>query len=177
MPIQTNYEEKVKRYIIPTHIFYEVIDNVITTSFNKLHVTNKLKKDNSKEYNKLILNIIESYIKSELVTRYRKLFDEDIRKGPRFHTYRLLQECGFNLNERYIDEDGVLVDVAEQIYSELYCSISNDVIEDMSFYKYFENPYLEWDIIVKPASIYFYELGDYRIRRYHELIADGTIIE
>lgn len=166
----------VKQYVLPMHLFTSPVECAIDTIFNKYGIKNLLKEKLSvKQYKDRLARIVEGYLKEHLLKRYKRTGKHD-EYLLRFQLLRLLQENEIDMNSK-VYEEGVTLEFINILYDDVLTRLSNEVIEDKEIYLITSNPFMEWDIKYTPDTLILIELGDYRIRRYYELIKDGVINE
>lgn len=176
MAKSTIVPDLVKQYVLPMQLFTSPVDYAIDTIFSKYGIVNTLKSKLSvKHYKDRLARIVEGYLKEHLLKRYKPASKHD-EYLLRYQLLRLLQENGIDINAK-IYEEGIALELINILYDDILTRLSNEVIEDKEIYLITSNPFMEWDIKYTNDTLILIELGDYRIRRYYELIKDGVINE
>lgn len=167
---------QIKQYVFSLDLFIGPVEFAIDEFFKTYGLRNIYKeKVKPRTYRNTMATIVEGFFKEHFFKRY-------IQKTPNdsyllsYSILRLLQNNDIDMDAKVL-EDGIYVDVFRILYDDIFTRLSNDIVEDTKLYTINNNPYMEWDINLSSSVLSLTELGDYRIRRYHELIADGTIVE
>lgn len=96
-----------------------------------------------------------------------------------YYFIKLLSKQLPNYHDQYVVENGQYVSLAPTMFSEISDELYVYFIDNNRYYrKLMENPYLEYELFEYNRNYIGIKcLGDYRIRRYHELVRNGTITD
>lgn len=89
----------------------------------------------------------------------------------------LLVKCGIDVEKILGYDDYGPVTLIGYVYETIKHTFIQKFEDVFHVSLLFQNPFMEYRLVETSANLMFYELQDYRIRRYYEEVANGTIRE
>ena len=140
-----------------------------------------LKYENPQRHRDLMDKVVSSYFRQELSIHTGRIRVVDyhgsdrLAKGFLYYLASFLIHNHVDVNIPYRFEGYDPITVLQYIGDEASGQFCQHLDESLGLHQLFSNPFMEYRMIETPFDLIFIELQDYRIRRYYEEVANGTI--
>ena len=163
-------------YILPSEPFKNVVNSIINKVLNRYGVVLTHEYLKSKVYNDL-LDLIVGKVFTDIIleTPSNPQLDNYYNEDYAYYICRLLLTIDSTLLDKVILWDGEYFKLYNVILDDIVTELDSDSYLNSIIIPEFKERYAEWDVKITGLNIIVKYLGDYRIRRYHELHGYGYV--